>query len=125
MKFKEKIKEFLKFGSLPVVLASLCCLTPVVLVSLGISTVAFGSELANVQYKEYAWVFRLIGVLALLVSVISYLRREKGICTIDEAVKRKTEVINIISLAVIGGIIGYVVFLYGFVELWGLLLGLW
>ncbi len=125
MSVKEKTKEFLKFGKIPIILASLCCLTPAVLVSLGISTVAFATDLANVQYKQYAWVFRIIGFLALLVSVISYLRREKGICTLDEAVKRKTEVINIIALAIIGGIIGYAVFLYGIVEIWGLLLGIW
>ncbi len=125
MNIKENIKVFFKFGKIPVLLASLCCLTPVILVSLGISTVAFATDLANVQYGQYAWAFRGIGILALGVSIVSYLRREKGICTFDEAVRRRQEVINIISLGLIGFVIAYVLFLYVFVEIWGILLKIW
>ena len=64
-----KIKELLKIISAPVTFASLCCLTPLVLVALGISTVSFGSSLADSWYGDYKWLFRAIGVLSLVFAL--------------------------------------------------------
>lgn len=120
-----KISEIIKISSVPVVLASLCCLSPVILVLLGISTVSFASSLADTFYGEYKWMFRIIGILALLGSLSFYLRRNKGICTIDDVVRRRNEVINFIALAFIAGVLGYLFFLYVVVHYIGVWLSLW
>lgn len=119
------IKDILKISSVPVVLASLCCLSPVVLVLLGLSTVSFASSLADTLYGEYKWVFRIVGLLALLGSLAYYLRRNKGVCTIDDVVRRRNEIINYIALTVIAGVLGYLLFLYIVVHYVGVWLALW
>ncbi len=119
------MKEIFKISSIPVVLASLCCLSPVILVLLGVSTVSFASSLADTLYGEYKWVFRGVGLLALMLSLVYYLRRSKGICTIDEVVKRRNEIINYVALTLIVGILGYLFFLYVVVHYIGVWLSLW
>lgn len=120
-----KLREILKISSVPVLLASLCCLSPVILVLLGISTVSFASSLADTLYGEYKWAFRGVGILALLGSLVYYLRRQKGICTIDDVVRRRNEIINYVALALIAGVLGYVFFLYVVVHYVGVWLSLW
>ncbi len=120
-----KIRDLLKISLLPIVFASLCCLSPIILVLFGLSTVSFASSLAPILYGEYKWVFRILGALLLAVSIVYYLRREKGICTLDEAKKRRAEIINIVALSLIASIIGYFFFLYVVVEYAGVWLGLW
>jgi len=119
------IKDILKISSLPVVLASLCCLAPVIIVLAGVGTVTFASSLADTLYGDYKWVFRFVGLTALLASLILYLRRQKGICTIDEAVKRRNEIINLTVLTITAGVVGYVFFLYVVVHYAGVFLDLW
>ena len=121
----EKLTTLIKLTGMPVVAASLCCLSPVVIVLFGLGSAAFASSLADTLYGEYRWAFRAAGLLLLAASVIWYLRREKGICTIDEAKKRRTEIINIVALALAAGVVGYFVFLYVVVEYAGILLGIW
>jgi hypothetical protein len=120
-----KIKEILKLSSIPVIIASLCCLSPVILVLLGISTVSFASSLADTFYGEYKWAFRAVGLLALLSSLALYLRRQKGICTFDDVVRRRNEVINYVALTVIAGVLGYLFFLYVVVHYIGVWLSIW
>lgn len=120
-----KLKDALKISSLPVVLASLCCLSPLILVLLGISTVSFASSLADTFYGEYKWWFRAAGLAALLGALYHYLTRTKGICTIDEAKKRRNEIINYLALTIIVGILGYLFFLYVVVHYLGAWLDLW
>ena len=120
-----KVRELLGVVSVPALLASLCCLSPVVLVLLGISTVSCGASLADTLYGDYKWLFRAVGFLALLVSVIVYLRRKRGICTLDDAKRRRTEVVNVVMLALIGGVLAYLFFLYVVVHYVGVFLGLW
>ncbi len=119
------LKDFFKISALPVFVASLCCLSPIILVLLGLSSVSFASSLSGILYGEYKWVFRLVGLLLLALSVVYYLRRTKGICTLDEAKKWRAEVINIISFSLIAGILGYLFFLYIVVHYLGVWLGLW
>lgn len=120
-----KIKELLKISSLPVFFASLCCLSPLILVMLGLSTVTFAASLSDILYGEYKWIFRLIGLILLTASITFYLRRQKGICTIDDLKRRRNEVINIIALSVITGIFGYIFFLYVVVHYAGVFFGIW
>jgi heme exporter protein D len=119
------LKDIFKISSIPVLFASLCCLSPVILVLVGVSTVSFASSLADTLYGDYKWVFRGIGLLALVVAVTVYLRRTKGICTFDEAKRRRNEIINIVAMTLIAGIVGYVFFLYVVVHYIGVFLNLW
>ncbi len=121
----KKIKEILKLSSVPVLLASLCCLSPVILVSLGLATAGFASSLADTLYGDYKWWFRGVGLISLLVALYYYLTRQKGICTIDEVKKRRNEIINYLALTLIIGVLGYVFFLYGVVHYLGVWLNLW
>jgi hypothetical protein len=120
-----KLKDAFKVSSLPVIFASLCCLSPLILVAVGLSTVSFATSLADTFYGEYKWWFRAFGLVALAIAVTLYLRRKKGICTLDEAKKRRQEIINTVLLTLIAGVIGYVVFLYGIVHYAGVWLDIW
>jgi len=120
-----KVREILNISSVPVIIASLCCLSPVILVLLGLSTASFASSLADSLYGDYKWYFRLAGVVALAYALVIYFRRTKGICTIDEVRRRRNEIINTVALVVIAGIAGYVFFLYVVVHYIGVFLSLW
>ena len=122
---KKKLKEILKISGIPVVIASLCCLSPIILVFVGISTVSFASSLADTLYGDYKWAFRAVGLIALLISLYFYFTRSKGICTIDEAIKRRNEIINYLALALIISVLGYIFFLYVVVHYLGVWLTLW
>jgi hypothetical protein len=121
----KNIKDILKISSLPVLLASLCCLSPVILVLLGVSTVSFASSLSDTLYGEYKWVFRTAGLLALLVSLALYLKRQQNICTLDDVKRRRNEIFNYLAVTVIVGTIGYIFFLYVVVHYIGVWLALW
>ena len=120
-----KIKEMLKVTSLPVLFASLCCLSPLILVALGLSTVSFATSLADTLYGDYKWWFRGLGFILLAISLVLYFRRQKNICTLDEAKKRRNEIINIAATSLIVGILGYVFFLYVIVHYAGVWFNIW
>ena len=121
----KNIKDILKISSIPVVLASLCCLSPIILVLLGVSSVSFATSLSDTLYGDYKWVFRILGLLALLASLAYYLKRQKGICTIDDVVRRRNEIINYVALTILVGVLGYVFFLYVVVHYIGVWLSIW
>lgn len=120
----EKIKETLKISSVPAIIASLCCLSPVILVLTGLATTTFAASLSDLFYGTYKWVFRGVGFVALVIAYMFYIRRQ-GVCTFDEAIKRRNELINKFMLVLIVAILFYVIFLYGFVEYLGIKLGIW
>ncbi len=120
-----KSKEILKLVGVPVVVASLCCLTPIIVVLFGLGSVAIAGSLADSLYGDYKWVFRLAGIILLGLSVFTYIRRQKGICTFDEAKKRRNEIFNIIAVAFTVGIVGYFVWLYVILEYAGKFLNIW
>lgn len=119
------LKDIFKISSVPVIIASLCCLSPIILVLLGIGTVSFASSLADTLYGDYKWIFRGVGLLALSISVFFYLRRTKGICTADEAKRKRNEVINTVAISIIAGVLGYLFFLYVVLHYAGVFLNLW
>ncbi len=119
------LKEILKISSVPVIIASLCCLSPVILVVFGIGTLSFATSLADTLYGEYKWLFRIAGLIAMVIALVMYFRRKKGICTIDEAKRRRNEIINTVALTVITCVIGYIFFLYVVVHYAGVYLNIW
>jgi len=105
--------------------ASLCCLTPVIIVLFGLGSVSIAASLADTLYGTYAWAFRIAGLVLLALSIIWYLRREKGICTIDEAKRRRNEILNVVGVVLTAGVVGYLVWLYVVVEYAGKWLNIW
>jgi len=122
---KNKLREVLKLSSLPVLVASLCCLAPAVLVLTGLATVSFAASLADSFYGDYKWIFRGVGLVLLAGSLVVYLRRTKGVCTIDDVKRRRNEIINLVALTLIAGIVGYLFFLYVVVHYIGVWLAIW
>jgi bacteriorhodopsin len=121
---KVNFKDMLKVSSLPVFVASLCCLSPIILLSLGLVSVSVASELSNVFYGTYKWLFRGVGLVALIIAFVFYIRRS-GVCTLDEAKKRNNEIINKFLLTISIGVLGYVFFLYVVVHYLGVFLKVW
>lgn len=119
-----KLKEILKIASLPVLFASMCCLSPVILVLLGLSSVTFAASLADTFYGDYRWVFRAFGLLLLVGSIVFYLRRQ-GVCTLDQARRERNRIINLVLATVVAAVLGYLFFLYVVVEYAGIWLGIW
>ncbi|MAZ56699.1 hypothetical protein CL653_02830 [bacterium] len=119
------IKELLKLSGIPVVVASLCCLSPLLIVVFGLGTVTFASSLADTFYGDYKWYFRIAGLVLLAGALLMYIRRQKGICTIDEAKKRRNEIFNLVITTLAIGVAGYFFFLYVVVHYLGVWLGLW
>lgn len=122
---KTSFKEIFKITGLPVLVASLCCLTPVVVVLFGLGSASLAASLADTLYGTYKWVFRVVGLVLLGLSLVWYLRREKGICTIDEAKKHRNEIFNIVVISLTAGVAGYFFWLYVVVEYIGKLLSIW
>lgn len=119
-----QFKEILKVASVPVVIASLCCLSPVILVLLGLSTVGFAASLSDTFYGDYKWYFRFAGLLALVGAYLYHLRRQ-GICTLDQAKRERNRIINGLLVTLIAGVVGYLFFLYVVVEYIGKWLKIW
>lgn len=123
-KGKTKEKGFWAAIGAGTTVASLCCLTPLVLVMFGLSTVSFASSLADTLYGSYKWVFRIAGLLFLGLALILYFR-SRGICTFDQAKRQRNEILNKVLIAVIAGIVAYIIFLYVIVHYAGVWLGIW
>lgn len=119
-----KLKEIFKVASLPVLFASMCCLSPIILVLLGVSTVTFAASLTDVLYGEYKWAFRIFGLFLLAGSIVFYLRRQ-GVCTLDQAKRERNRIINLVVTTLIAGILGYLFFLYVVVHYLGVWLNIW
>ena len=58
-----------------------CCVSPVVLVLLGVATAAEAVSLGNTLYYTYGWLFRGVGILVAGVAVVIYLR-QRGSCNL-------------------------------------------
>lgn len=122
----ETDRRFLK-RSVPVAafIGGLCCFTPVAVVLLGIGSVSYAVSLTDLLYYEYAWAFRLAGLAFLLGAFVVHLYANEGVCTVDAAVRRRRQILNLLGLTVSVAVFAYVVWLYIIVEIVGLLLGIW
>jgi hypothetical protein len=118
------IRNVLRIIGIPVVAASLCCLSPVILVLLGLGTVSFAGSLADTLYGDYKWVFRIIGLILLGLSLLLYFRK-KGVCTLDQAKRHRNEIINTVLIALVVAVGGYFFFLYVVVHYIGVWLQIW
>ena len=118
------MKKLFAIISSSVLFASLCCLSSVVIVALGLGTVSFAASLSDTFYGYYKWYFRAFGLLCLIIGLLWYFRSE-GICTIDQVKRQKKKIVNTILIALFSGILGYLFFLYGVVHYIGVWQGIW
>ena len=75
-----------RLGALAGLVGIGCCIYPVVLVLLGISTAAEAIALGNTLYGTWGWVFKIAGGGFAVAAVIVQLRR-RGQCTLAGARK--------------------------------------
>lgn len=101
----------------------LCCLTPIVLVLLGLGTVAVAADLGNVLYGEYRWVFRLAALGFIAGALVVYFR-SRGICTLDQARRERNRILNIILVTLTGAAGMYILWTYVVLHYWGIAAGL-
>ncbi len=116
-------KGIFLMSGLAALIGGLCCVTPVVLVLLGLSTLAFANSLGNVLYGEYRWAFRLAALAFLALALWVYFRR-RGICTLDQARRQRNRIINTTLVVLIAAIGMYIFWTYLAVHYWGIAVGL-
>ena len=121
---KKTLSDLLKITGLPVLFASLCCLTPIILVVFGLSTVSFAAALTGILDGKYKIVFLGGGITLLIISLVVYFRK-RGICTLDQVKKHRNEIVNKVLLAAVAAVIGYVLFFNIFLGVVGSILGIW
>lgn len=126
MKLEAEQKKILKkVAPVTAFIGGLCCFTPVVLVLLGLGSVAYAASLSDLLYGSYKWVFRGVALLLLLSTLAWYFYKKENVCSIDEFKRKRRKIINFTLLTLVVAIIIYIVWLYVIVELIGLFLGIW
>lgn len=103
--------------------ASLCCLTPIVMVSLGLATAAVANDWGNLLYGEYKWHFRLAALALVAIALISYYRTQ-GVCTLDQARRQRNRIVNTALLAILTFSAIYIFWNYVVLHAWGIAAGL-
>ncbi len=126
MKLSKEQKSFLK-KIIPgvAVVGGLCCLTPVILVLFGLSTVAFAASLSDTLYYGYRWAFRAAALLLLFGALAWYFYTKEKVCSLDALRRKKTKILNFTLLALGIAILAYIIWLYVIVEVIGIFLGIW
>ena len=102
---------------------SLCCVTPVVLVLLGLASVSVANDWGNLLYGDYKWWFRGAALVFLSAALVIHFRR-RGVCSLDEISRQKTRVLNVTLLVLFAAVSVYVAFNYVVVHYWGIAAGL-
>ena len=116
-------KGVLLISALAGLIGGLCCVTPVVLVLLGLASISVAADLGNVLYGDYRWFFRL-GALAFLTLGLWVYFRRRGICTLDQARRERNRIVNTSLVVVIGAVGVYIFWTYIAVHYWGIAVGL-
>lgn len=116
-------KGVLAISALAAFVGSLCCVTPVVLVLLGLASISVAADMGNVLYGEYRWIFRIVALGFLAAALILYFRR-KGICTLDQARRQRNRILNVSLVVLFFSIGAYLAFNYIAVHYWGIAVGL-
>ena len=79
-----QVRKGILFGLLSGVTAITCCVSPVVLVLIGVVTAAEAVTLGDTLYYTYGWFFRAAGFIVAAVAVYLYLRGRRS-CSIAGA----------------------------------------
>ena len=99
-----EVRKGIKYGLLSGLAGIMCCVSPVVLVLLGIATAAEAVTLGDTLYYGYAWFFRAFGLAVAAIAVVLYLRRRR-MCTLAGA-RRSWRLLAVLVVAGVGTYIG-------------------
>jgi hypothetical protein len=91
--------------------ASLCCLTPLMLVLLGAASISTAAGMDDVLSGKYAWAFRVGGLVFVGVALWVYFKR-RGVCTLDAVRRQRNRIVSTVLLTVLFGTAGYIAFNY-------------
>ena len=73
-----------------------CCVSPVVLVLLGVATAAEAVTLGDTLYYTYGWYFRAAGLVIAALAVILFLRG-RGVCNVRGAYQYRRMLIVLVA----------------------------
>ena len=73
-----------------------CCVSPVVLVLLGVATAAEAVTLGDTLYYTYGWYFRAAGLVIAALAVILFLRG-RGVCNVRGAYQYRRILIVLVA----------------------------
>lgn len=118
-------RRALRISVISAFLAGLCCFSPVVLVLLGLGTASFAGGLADTLYGEYKWYFRGVGTAFLAGAYLWWYWTSTQGCTLDQKKRQRRKLINLFLISAVVFILGYIVWLYGAVDIFGIWLGIW
>ncbi len=110
-------------SGLAALVGGLCCLTPIILVLVGLASLSVAADLGNVLYGNYKWIFRIAALAFLSVALWFYFRR-KGICTLDQARRARNRIINTSLVVFITAVGAYIFWTYIAVHYLGIWVGL-
>ena len=116
-------KGILKSSLLALAIGCLCCITPLVLVLLGLASISTAVSVDNLLSGPLIWVFRSTALIFLGIALVVYFRR-RGVCTLDEARRQRNRIINTVLLTLLFAIGGYIAFEYILLSYWGGAVGL-
>lgn len=85
-----------------------CCVYPVVLVLLGLSTASAALDLGNRLFAEWGWAFRLAGAGFAVVAILVQRRRARA-CPVDARPSATRTVLIVVLTAVITYILVYAI----------------
>ena len=91
-----EIRRGLQAGFVSGLAAITCCVSPVVLVLLGVATAAEAVTLGDTLYYEYGWFFRAGGLVLAAAAVILYLRGRNA-CSIRGAYTCRRMLITLVA----------------------------
>jgi hypothetical protein len=94
-----------RIGALAGLVGIACCVYPVVLVLLGLSTAAAAVDLGNTLFREWGWAFRLTGASLIVVAVIVQ-RRWARSCPVDQRprIARNTLIMAAVAVTTYGAL---------------------
>lgn len=110
-------------SSLTAFIGALCCMTPIVLVLFGLAGISIANDLGNKLYGDYKWAFRAAALVFLALGLVVYFRR-RGVCSLDEARRQRTRILNVALLSLLAAISLYVFWNYVVLYYWGIAAGL-
>ena len=73
-----------------------CCVSPIVLVLLGVATAAEAVTLGDTLYYDYGWYFRAAGLAIAALAVILFLRG-RGVCNVRGAYRYRRMLIVLVA----------------------------
>jgi len=120
---KNSDRPLLLLSAFSGLVGGLCCLAPIVMVLLGLSTVAAANSVGNWLYGDYKWHFRAVAAVFLILAGVMYFRSQ-GICTLDIARRQRNRIWNGVLLALSGAVTVYVFWTYVVLHYLGIAVGL-